>query len=339
MVSARLPRPPPTQRLSKGESTAPKSQDKDKAKEDKEAVREKTESLQQVLDDLPEDSPLRPDVEAQLQNLQGQLEDKRSKGARLDSAEARLRRAEASLAKKEQAMEDAAKALEEAKQEAEEAQKTLEEVRAIMVPNTVAEQPEEEETVLKSSSAWRTSTTSTICCTTCRPGFTTAARRNGLPRKAVTTRERARPSPRTTRRPTRSCTEPWATWVQWCPPGASKPKRRGATHPRRGPVLTPPFVREHLRKIATLVTQDCVKIQHLPEHLVAQEAGMQLGFALLQRTLPSRILHLLRATELCEKPHRPDAHHFAKLAGTPGAQRHPLASSPPPHYGRRLGIT
>ena len=46
-------------------------------------------------------------------------------------------------------MEDAAKALEEAKQETEEAQKALEEVRAIMVPNTVAEPQEEEETVLK----------------------------------------------------------------------------------------------------------------------------------------------------------------------------------------------
>ena len=45
-------------------------------------------------------------------------------------------------------MEDAAQALEEAKQEAEEAQKTLEKVRATMVPNAVAEQPEEE-TVLK----------------------------------------------------------------------------------------------------------------------------------------------------------------------------------------------
>ena len=133
----------------KGESTAPKSPDKDKAKEDKEAIKEKAESLQQVLDDLPDDSLLRPDFEAQLQSLQGQLEDKRSKGARLDSAEARLRRAEASLAKKEQALEDAAKALDEAKQEADEAQKTLEEVRATMVPNTVAEPQEEEETVLK----------------------------------------------------------------------------------------------------------------------------------------------------------------------------------------------
>ena len=133
----------------KGESTAPKSPDKDKAKEDKEAIKEKAESLQQILDDLPEDSLVRPDLEAQLQSLQGQLEDKRSKGARLDSAEARLRRAEAALAKKEQALEDAAKALEEAKQEADEAQKALEEVRAIMVPNTVAEPQEEEETVLK----------------------------------------------------------------------------------------------------------------------------------------------------------------------------------------------
>ena len=104
----------------KGESTAPKNPDKDKAKEDKEAIKEKAESLQQVLDDLPDDSLLRPDFEAQLQSLQGQLEDKRSKGARLDSAEARLRRAEASQAKKEQALEDAAKALEEAKQETEE---------------------------------------------------------------------------------------------------------------------------------------------------------------------------------------------------------------------------
>ena len=69
---------------------------------------------------------------------------------------------------------------------------------------------------------------------------------------------------------------------------------------------TSPFVQAHLRKIADLVAQDCVRIQHLPEHLVAQEAGMQLGFALLQRTLPSRILHLLRGqatehpAELCE---------------------------------------
>ena len=39
---------------------------------------------------------------------------------------------------------------------------------------------------------------------------------------------------------------------------------------------TSPFVHEHLRKIAELVAQDCVKIQHLPDHLVAQEAGMQL---------------------------------------------------------------
>ena len=68
----------------------------------------------------------------------------------------------------------------------------------------------------------------------------------------------------------------------------------------------PPFVRAHLPKIANLISQDCLKIQHLPEHLVAQEAGMQLGFALLQRTLPSRILHRLRGqaadhtTELCE---------------------------------------
>ena len=68
----------------------------------------------------------------------------------------------------------------------------------------------------------------------------------------------------------------------------------------------PLFVHAHLRKIADLIGQDCLKIQHLPEHLVAQEARMQLGFALLQRTLPSRILHLLRGqatdhtTELCE---------------------------------------
>ena len=60
---------------------------------------------------------------------------------------------------------------------------------------------------------------------------------------------------------------------------------------------TPPLkiVHAHLRKIANLIGQDCLNIQHpLPEHLVPQEAGMQLGFALLQRTLPSRILHLLR---------------------------------------------
>ena len=68
----------------------------------------------------------------------------------------------------------------------------------------------------------------------------------------------------------------------------------------------PPFVQAHLRKMANIIGQDCVKIQHRPEHLVAQETGMQLGFALLQRTLLSRNLHLLRGQakerteELCE---------------------------------------
>ena len=60
-----------------------------------------------------------------------------------------------------------------------------------MVPNTVAEQPEEDETVLKLGLA----EISIVCCTICRPGLTTAARRNSLPRKAGTTRERSRPSP------------------------------------------------------------------------------------------------------------------------------------------------
>ena len=41
----------------KGESMAPRTPNKDKAKEDKEAVKEKAESLQQVLDDVPDDSP------------------------------------------------------------------------------------------------------------------------------------------------------------------------------------------------------------------------------------------------------------------------------------------
>ena len=85
------------------------------------------------------------------------------------------------------------------------------------------------------------------------------------------------------------------------------------------------FVHAHLRKMADLVAQDCVRIQHLPEHLVAQEAGMQLGFALLQRTLPSRILHLLRGqatehtAELCETL-TTHAHGAAELVGTPSAQ-------------------
>ena len=115
----------------KGESTAPKSQDKHKAKEDKEAIKEKAESLQQVLDDLPDASPLRPDFEASCKACRGSSKTKEARGPgwtlpKHGFAEPKL------PGKKEQAMEDAAKALEEAKQEAEEAQKALEEVRATM---------------------------------------------------------------------------------------------------------------------------------------------------------------------------------------------------------------
>ena len=124
-------------------------------------------------------------------------------------------------------MEDAAKALEEAKQEADEAQKTLEEVRATMVPNTLAEKPEEAETVLKLGLADVHDLRNLLHNLQAR--IHTAARRNGRPRRAGTARERARPSPKTTRRPTRSCTEPWATWVQSCKPTSHS--RRWARSP------------------------------------------------------------------------------------------------------------
>ena len=49
----------------------------------------------------------------------------------------------------------------------------------------------------------------------------------------------------------------------------------GADDEEAQALSTPPFVHARLRRIANLIGQDCHKIQHLPDHLVAQETGMQ----------------------------------------------------------------
>ena len=109
--------------------------------------------------------------------------DKRSKRPRLDSAEARLRRAERFWKRPRKSWR---------KRRRKHSRKFVPPWFPQRWPNNQRNQK------LCSSSAWQMFTISTICCTTCS---TTAARRNVLPRKAGTTRERARPSPRKTRRP------------------------------------------------------------------------------------------------------------------------------------------
>ena len=264
MVPARLPRQPPTLQQSKARARLPKAKTKTKPRRTRRRSKRKPspcESLQQVLDDLPEDSPLRPDFEAQLQSLQGQLEDKRSKGARLDSAEARLRRAEASLAKKEQAMEDAAKALEEAKQEAEEAQKALEEVRASMVPNTVAEQPEEDETVLKL-------------------GLADVHDLHNLLHNL---------------NPEHLMADPRLAYIERQNPSGGGLEALGADDEEAQVLGAPPFVHAHLHKIANLIGQGCLmQDTTFTGAPGSPRSGDAARLCPASTHAPSRILHLLR---------------------------------------------
>ena len=145
MVPATLPRPPPTQQLSKARARLPKAKPKTKPRRTRRQSKRKPSPCSRCSTTCPTTAastrPSRPSCKV----CRGSSKTKEAKGPGWTLPKHGFAEQKASLAKKEQAMEDAAKALEEAKQEAEEAQKALEEGRATMV----AEQPEEDETVLK----------------------------------------------------------------------------------------------------------------------------------------------------------------------------------------------
>ena len=61
------------------------------------------------------------------------------------------------------------------------------------------------------------------------------------------------------------------------------------------PVGEEAFVADHLRGIADIVMADLRKIGCLPDKLQSGQAGVQVAWALIAKTLPPRVVHLLRA--------------------------------------------
>ena len=72
------------------------------------------------------------------------------------------------------------------------------------------------------------------------------------------------------------------------------------------PVGEEAFIQDHLRGVTEAITADLQKIATLPDKLQDGQAGLQVAWALLSKTLPPRVVHLLRAhpvsdtRELCE---------------------------------------
>ena len=151
---------------------------------------------------LPDESPLRPDFEAQLQSVQAQLKDKRSKGTRLDSAEARLRRRSRPWKMPPRLWRGQTRSGKE------------------------SENPRGSQGHHGSHNGGRTNPRARNCAQARFGGRSRSPQSAPQPadqdsqqqrggtsfqeERAGTTREQARPIPRTTHKPTRSCTEPWA---------------------------------------------------------------------------------------------------------------------------------
>ena len=66
------------------------------------------------------------------------------------------------------------------------------------------------------------------------------------------------------------------------------------------PVGDEAFVADHLRGIAEVIQADLRKIACLPDKLQSGQAGVQVAWALIAKTLPPRVIHLLRAHPISE---------------------------------------
>ena len=60
------------------------------------------------------------------------------------------------------------------------------------------------------------------------------------------------------------------------------------------------FVADHLRDVAETILTDLRNIGCLPDKLHSGQAGDQVAWALLAKTLPPRVIHLLRAHPVSE---------------------------------------
>ena len=74
----------------------------------------------------------------------------------------------------------------------------------------------------------------------------------------------------------------------------------GHTDVETFPVGEDAFVADHLRDVAETILTDLRNIGCLPDKLHSGQAGVQVAWALLAKTLPPRVIHLLRAHPVSE---------------------------------------
>ena len=110
------------------------------------------------------------------------------------------------------------------------------------------------------------------------------------------------------------------------------------------PVGDEAFVADHLRGIADIVMADLRKIGCLPDKLQSGQAGVQVAWALIAKTLPPRVVHLLRAhpvsetTELTEILQEGLQDAVRQLVGTPSTTADQLAVARLPVSAGGLGL-
>ena len=84
------------------------------------------------------------------------------------------------------------------------------------------------------------------------------------------------------------------------------------------------FISDHLRDVTQAVITDLDKIAVLPDRLEGETAGLQVAWALISKTLPSRVVHLLRAhpveqtQEMCDNLQNALLNTVRQLMGQPG---------------------
>ena len=62
------------------------------------------------------------------------------------------------------------------------------------------------------------------------------------------------------------------------------------------PIGDEAFVADHLRDVAETIMADLRKIGCLPDKLQSGQAGVQVAWALIAKTLPPRVIHLLKSS-------------------------------------------
>ena len=83
------------------------------------------------------------------------------------------------------------------------------------------------------------------------------------------------------------------------------------------------FIGDHLRDVTQAVITDLDKIAVLPERLEGETAGLQVAWALISKTLPPRVVHLLRAhpveqtQEMCDNLQNALLNTVRQLMGQP----------------------